>query len=137
MVGSDRAIETNRRDLLQVSVFAMAAVGLGAAVWPFVDQMNPAADGERGLIYDLRRVPISHQVMLGWRDAPILIRHRSAAELGLQLGTTSPPCSGPSPTPGERGKGTEMFRNQIRRLGEEVLPRLQAHGVNTSPHAEG
>ncbi len=32
---------------------------------------------------------------------------------------------------------TEMFRNQIKRLGEEVLPRLQAHGVKVSPHAEG
>jgi alkanesulfonate monooxygenase SsuD/methylene tetrahydromethanopterin reductase-like flavin-dependent oxidoreductase (luciferase family) len=32
---------------------------------------------------------------------------------------------------------TEMFRNQIKRLGEEVLPRLQAHGVKVSPHAQG
>ena len=32
---------------------------------------------------------------------------------------------------------TEMFLNQIKRLGEEVLPRLQAYGVKVSPHAEG
>lgn len=32
---------------------------------------------------------------------------------------------------------TEMFLNQIKRLGQEVLPRLQAHGVKVSPHAEG
>ena len=31
---------------------------------------------------------------------------------------------------------TEMFLNQIRRLGEEVMPRLQAHGVGISPHAQ-
>ena len=31
---------------------------------------------------------------------------------------------------------TEMFLNQIKRLGEEVLPRLQAHQVKVSPYAE-
>ncbi len=30
----------------------------------------------------------------------------------------------------------EMFLNQIRRLGSEVLPRLQAHQVTRIPHAE-
>lgn len=31
----------------------------------------------------------------------------------------------------------EMFLNQIRRIGEEVLPRLQAHKVTRVKHAEG
>lgn len=30
----------------------------------------------------------------------------------------------------------EMYMNQIRRIGEEVLPRLQAHNVTFVPHAE-
>jgi hypothetical protein len=30
----------------------------------------------------------------------------------------------------------EMFLNQIRRIGAEVLPRLQAHKVKTVPFAE-
>jgi hypothetical protein len=28
-----------------------------------------------------------------------------------------------------------MFLNQIRRIGREVLPRLQAHNVAVVPHA--
>ncbi len=31
----------------------------------------------------------------------------------------------------------EMFLNQIRRIGAEVLPHLQAHQVRSVPHAEG
>ena len=31
----------------------------------------------------------------------------------------------------------EMFLNQIKRLGEEVLPRLQTHRVTRIPLAEG
>jgi len=30
----------------------------------------------------------------------------------------------------------EMYLNQIRRIGQEVLPRLQAHNVTVVPHAE-
>ena len=30
----------------------------------------------------------------------------------------------------------EMYMNQVRRIGEEVLPRLQAHNVTFVPHAE-
>jgi hypothetical protein len=29
-----------------------------------------------------------------------------------------------------------MYLNQIRRIGKEVLPRLQAHNVTLVPHAE-
>jgi len=31
----------------------------------------------------------------------------------------------------------EMFLNQVRRIGKEVLPRLQAHQVRVVPHAQG
>jgi hypothetical protein len=30
----------------------------------------------------------------------------------------------------------KMFLNQVRRLGEEVLPRLQAHKIKLVPAAE-
>ena len=32
-----------RRDFLYTASYALGAVGLGAAVWPLVDQMNPDA----------------------------------------------------------------------------------------------
>ena len=35
--------KTNRRDFLFTATAAAGAVGVGAAVWPLVDQMNPDA----------------------------------------------------------------------------------------------
>ena len=36
--------EVTRRDFLYIATGAVAAVGVGATVWPFIHQMNPAAD---------------------------------------------------------------------------------------------
>ncbi len=33
-----------RRDFLYIVTGAMTAVGVGAAMWPFIDSMNPSAD---------------------------------------------------------------------------------------------
>ena len=35
--------KTNRRDFLFTATYAVGAVGIGAAVWPMIDQMNPDA----------------------------------------------------------------------------------------------
>ena len=36
-------IETKRRNFLFTATYTIGAVGLGAAIWPLVDQMNPDA----------------------------------------------------------------------------------------------
>ena len=33
--------KTNRRDFLYTASYTLGAVGLGAVVWPLIDQMNP------------------------------------------------------------------------------------------------
>ena len=35
--------KTNRRDFLFTATYAVGAVGVGAAIWPMIDQMNPDA----------------------------------------------------------------------------------------------
>ena len=35
--------KTNRRDFIFTASYALGAVGVGAAVWPLIDQMNPDA----------------------------------------------------------------------------------------------
>src|SRR3546814_17476716 len=37
--------EPNRRDYIVIAAGAFGAVGAAAAAWPFIDQMNPSADG--------------------------------------------------------------------------------------------
>ena len=34
----------SRRDFLYLTTGAFGAFGIGATAWPFIDQMNPAAD---------------------------------------------------------------------------------------------
>ena len=35
--------KTNRRDFIFTASYALGAVGVGAVVWPLIDQMNPDA----------------------------------------------------------------------------------------------
>ena len=34
----------SRRDFIVIASYSMGAVGAGAAIWPIINQMNPAAD---------------------------------------------------------------------------------------------
>ena len=38
---SDTEKKTNRRDFLFTASYTVGAVGIGATIWPFIDQMNP------------------------------------------------------------------------------------------------
>ena len=40
--------KTNRRDFLFTATYAVGAVGVGATVWPMIDQMNPDASVKIG-----------------------------------------------------------------------------------------
>ncbi|MDP6896607.1 MAG: ubiquinol-cytochrome c reductase iron-sulfur subunit N-terminal domain-containing protein, partial [Rhodospirillales bacterium] len=42
--GSAEFDEKTRRDFLFTTTAAVGAVGAATAAWPFIDQMNPAAD---------------------------------------------------------------------------------------------
>jgi len=75
--------EANRRDFIYIATGAVAAVGAAALAWPFIDQMNPAADtlALASTEYDLSQVPEGQQVVIFWRGKPVFIRHRGAAEI--------------------------------------------------------
>ena len=36
-----KEIQSKRRDFLYTMTYTIGAVGIGAAVWPLIDQMNP------------------------------------------------------------------------------------------------
>ncbi|OIN85826.1 MAG: ubiquinol-cytochrome c reductase iron-sulfur subunit [Alphaproteobacteria bacterium CG1_02_46_17] len=62
---------------------AMAAVGTGSVVWPFVHQMNPAADtlALSTTEVDLSAVEVGQSVTVMWRGKPVFIRHRTEKEI--------------------------------------------------------
>ena len=75
--------ETTRRDFIYIAAGAAAAVGTAATIWPFIDQMNPAAD-TRALStteVDLTAVELGQQIKVMWQGKPVFVRHRTSAEI--------------------------------------------------------
>jgi ubiquinol-cytochrome c reductase iron-sulfur subunit len=75
--------DATRRDFIYIAGASVAVVGVGATVWPFIDQMNPAAD-TRALStteVDLAAVPEGQQIKVIWQGKPVFVRHRTAAEI--------------------------------------------------------
>ncbi|WP_439532130.1 ubiquinol-cytochrome c reductase iron-sulfur subunit [Polymorphobacter sp.] len=72
-----------RRDFLYIATSAVAAVGVGAVVWPLVNQMNPSADvlALASIDLDLAAIEEGQAVKTSWRGKPIFARHLTAAEI--------------------------------------------------------
>ncbi len=80
------AIETpfKRRDFLYIATGAIAAVGGLAALWPFIDQMEPGADvlsAGAPISIDLSSIQPGQQIVVVWRSRPIFIVRRTPAIL--------------------------------------------------------
>jgi len=74
--------EQTRRDFLFTTTAAVGAVGLATAVWPFIDQMNPAADtlALASTEVDLGPIEEGQSITVVWRGKPVFVRHRTADE---------------------------------------------------------
>jgi len=74
---------TPRREFLILATGALGAVGAGAAVWPLIDSMNPAADvlALSETEVDLKPIAEGQALTVVWRGKPIFVRRRTAAEI--------------------------------------------------------
>ena len=72
-----------RRDFINVASGAVGAVGVAAAAWPFINQMNPAADtlALSSTEVDVASVDAGMSITVMWRGKPVFIRHRTAKEI--------------------------------------------------------
>jgi len=68
-----------RRDFLMLTAGAFGAVGAGFAVWPLIDQMNPAADTLAASTTEINLEPIKvgQRILVKWRGKPVFISRRS------------------------------------------------------------
>ena len=75
--------QKSRRDFIVVASYAMGAIGAGAAAWPIIDQMNPAADtlALASIEVDVSKIEEGQSITLKWRGKPVFIRHRTADEI--------------------------------------------------------
>lgn len=75
--------DVTRRDMLHVSTTVVGAVGAAVAVWPFIHQMNPAADtlALASIEVDISALEEGQSMLVKWRGKPVFIRHRTPAEI--------------------------------------------------------
>ena len=71
--------EPSRRDFIYIAATGAAAIGAGLAIWPFIDQMNPAADtlALGSIRVDVSTVTDGSEITVMWRGGPVFIRHRT------------------------------------------------------------
>jgi ubiquinol-cytochrome c reductase iron-sulfur subunit len=72
-----------RRDFIHIAAATVAAGGVASVVWPFIQQLAPAAD-TRALSsaeFDTSKVPEGGEARLLIGGMPFFVRHRTAAEI--------------------------------------------------------
>ena len=75
--------KTNRRDFIFTASYALGAVGVGAVVWPLIDQMNPDASVKAlaSTEVDVSGVEKGQSITVLWRGKPVFIRRRTEEEI--------------------------------------------------------
>jgi len=75
--------KTKRRDFIFTASYALGAVGVGATVWPLIDQMNPDASVKAlaSTEVDVSAVEPGQSITVLWRGKPVFIRRRTEEEI--------------------------------------------------------
>jgi len=78
---SDKKVK--RREFLFTASYAVGAIGVGAAVWPLVDQMNPDASVKAlaSTEVDISLVERGKSITVLWRGKPVFIKRRTQEEI--------------------------------------------------------
>jgi ubiquinol-cytochrome c reductase iron-sulfur subunit len=72
-----------RRDFLLLATVAAAGFGVAAVAWPFIDQMNPAADtlALGSIKVDISKIAVGQRITVKWRGSPVFIDHRTPEQI--------------------------------------------------------
>ena len=78
-----KEIQSKRRDFLFTATYTIGAVGLGAAIWPLIDHMNPDSSVKAMATteVDVSNVETGKTITVLWRGKPIFIRRRTQEEI--------------------------------------------------------
>ena len=73
----------HRRDFLFTASYAVGAVGVGAAVWPLIDQMNPdtSVKALASTEVDVSSLEAGRSITVLWRGKPVFIKRRTQEEI--------------------------------------------------------
>ena len=72
-----------RRDFLLIATSVFGAAGAGLAIWPLVDQMNPAADvlAVSTTEIDIEPIEVGQRITVVWQGKPVFITRRSKVQI--------------------------------------------------------
>ena len=72
-----------RRDFLFTASYALGAVGVGVAVWPLIDQMNPDSSVKAlaSTEVDVSSIEPGKSITVLWRGKPVFIKRRTEDEI--------------------------------------------------------
>ena len=75
--------KTKRRDFIFTASYTLGAVGVGAAIWPLIDQMNPDASVKAlaSTEVDVSGVQPGQSITVLWRGKPVFIKRRTDEEI--------------------------------------------------------
>ena len=75
--------KTNRRDFLFTASYTIGAVGVGAAIWPLIDQMNPdkAQKALATTEVDISKIEPGKSITVLWRGKPVFLKRRTQEEI--------------------------------------------------------
>ncbi|MEM9223340.1 MAG: ubiquinol-cytochrome c reductase iron-sulfur subunit [Pseudomonadota bacterium] len=114
--------EPTRRDFLYIATGAMSVVGLGAVVWPFIDQMNPDASAQAlaSIEVDVSSLQVGEALTVMWRGKPVFIRRRTEEEIQAAKDTPlsdlpDPLARNPNNPDGPDGPATDVNRAALER----------------------
>ena len=75
--------KTKRRDFIFTASYTLGAVGVGAVVWPLIDQMNPDASVKAlsSTEVNISEVQPGQSITVLWRSKPVFIKRRTEEEI--------------------------------------------------------
>ena len=68
--------KAKRRDFIFTASYTLGAVGVGATVWPLIDQMNPDASVKAlaSTEVDVSGIERGQSITVLWRGSPVFIK---------------------------------------------------------------
>ena len=79
----EKSGKKNRRDFLFTASYTVGAIGLGATVWPFIDQMNPdnSVKALASTEVDISQIQPGKAITVLWRGKPVFVKRRTPEEI--------------------------------------------------------
>ena len=87
-----------RRDFIHIAAASVAAGGIAAVAWPFIQQLGPAADTKAASSseVDVTKVPEGSEIRVLIGGMPFFVRHRTPAEIDRARADDKQPLRDPA-----------------------------------------